>query len=57
MIGDYWFDIACGQAAGARTVLYSPTPLAEDGHQTPPDLVFPCFTEPHLLWDWLGKSL
>jgi phosphoglycolate phosphatase len=57
MIGDYWFDITCGRAAGARTVLYSPTPLAEDGHQTPPDLIFPCFTQPHLLWDWLGKAL
>jgi HAD superfamily hydrolase (TIGR01509 family) len=57
MIGDYWFDVACGRAAGAKTVLYAPTPLAEDGHQTAPDLVFPCFTQPHLLWDWLGKSL
>lgn len=53
MIGDYWFDIACGRAAGVRTVLYSPQPLKEDGHQTPPDLVFPCFTQPELLWDWL----
>jgi HAD superfamily hydrolase (TIGR01509 family) len=57
MIGDYWFDIACGRAAGTRTVLYSPTPLAEDGHQTTPDLVFPCFTQAKLLWDWLGKAL
>lgn len=53
MIGDYWFDIACGRAAGARTVLYSPTPLAEDGHQTPPDLVFPCFTQAASFWDWV----
>ena len=53
MIGDYWFDIACGRAGGARTVLYAPQPLAEDGHQTTPDLVFPCFTQAELLWDWL----
>lgn len=57
MIGDYWFDIACGRAAGARTVLYAPTPLADDGHQAPPDLVFPCFTQAPLLWEWLGKAL
>ena len=34
MIGDYWFDIAGGKATGARTVLYAPTPLADDGHST-----------------------
>jgi HAD superfamily hydrolase (TIGR01509 family) len=56
MIGDYWFDIACGRAAGARTVLYAPTPLAADGHETTPDLVFPCFTQPQLLWDWLAAT-
>jgi len=53
MIGDYWFDIACGRAGGVRTVLYSPMPLAEDGHQIAPDLIFPCFTQANLLWDWL----
>jgi HAD superfamily hydrolase (TIGR01509 family) len=53
MIGDYWFDIACGRGAGARTVLYSPTPLANDGHQMPPDLIVSCFTQAELLWDWL----
>lgn len=56
MIGDYWFDIACGRAAGARTALYAPTPLADDGHRTPPDLVFPCFTKPRLFWDWLEAA-
>jgi HAD superfamily hydrolase (TIGR01509 family) len=53
MIGDYWFDIACGRAGGVRTVLYSPQPLADDGRQTPPDLVFRCFTQAADLWDWL----
>jgi HAD superfamily hydrolase (TIGR01509 family) len=53
MIGDYWFDIACGRAAGARTALYAPIPRAADGHETTPDLVFPCFTQAELLWQWL----
>lgn len=53
MIGDYWFDIACGRAGGARTVLYAPQPLGEDGRQVLPDLVFPCFTRASSLWDWM----
>ena len=56
MIGDYWFDIACGRGAGVRTVLYAPTPLEADEHQIAPDLVLACFTQAANLWDCLLTS-
>jgi HAD superfamily hydrolase (TIGR01549 family) len=58
MIGDYWFDIACGRSAGARTVLYSGGVEASQlADHAGADFVLPCFTRGTTLWDWLAKSL
>lgn len=58
MVGDYWFDIACGRSAGARTVLYSSGMEAcQVADPAGADFILPCFTRGAALWDWLGKSL
>jgi HAD superfamily hydrolase (TIGR01549 family) len=48
MIGDYRFDVECGQAAGARTVL-----LTAEANPVPADLVLPGLVESVMLLDWL----
>jgi len=57
MIGDYVFDIECGQAAGSRTVLLAETHgLDADGSGFGADLVLRSLADYPRLLDWLEMA-
>jgi HAD superfamily hydrolase (TIGR01509 family) len=54
-IGDYWIDIACGRAAGARTILLGTLASGHIHGDDVPDFILRNWDQAGGLWEWLDR--